>query len=68
MTSTAFSGKRCRVTRGLNSVSGRIERFAEGTIGYVTENLGRILVRVDWDKGGSTMLFPDEIEILEQAA
>jgi hypothetical protein len=68
MTSTALTGKRCRVTKALNSVSGRVERFAEGTIHYVTENLGRLLIKVNWDAGGSTMLFPEEVEILEQAA
>ena len=68
MTETAISGKRCRVTRPLESVSGRIERFAEGRIRYVTQNLDRLLFLVEWDGGGSTMLFPDELEILEEPA
>ncbi|MGH7859113.1 MAG: hypothetical protein ACREQY_17440 [Candidatus Binatia bacterium] len=68
MTSNALAGKRCRVNRFLESVSGRIERSAEGRIRYVTENLGRLLVLVEWDRGGSTMLFPDELEILEEPA
>jgi hypothetical protein len=68
MTSTALTGKKCRTTRHLNSVSGRVERFAEGRIRYVNENLGRLLVLVDWDRGGSTMLFPDEVELIEEPA
>jgi hypothetical protein len=41
--------------------------LAEGKIRYVSENLGRFLVLVDWDKGGSTVLFPEEIELLGAA-
>jgi hypothetical protein len=68
MTRTELAGKRCRVTKFLNAVSGRIDRFSEGRIGYVTENLGRVLVMVEWDAGGSTMLFPDELDIIEEPA
>ena len=66
MTSTALNGKRCRVTRRVESVGGRVDRMAEGRIRYVTQNLDRLLVLVDWDRGGSTMLFPDEVELLEE--
>ena len=41
--------------------------MAEGKIRYVSENLGRFLVLVDWDKGGSSVLFPEEIEVLGTA-
>lgn len=67
MTDKSLAGQRCRANRHVQSNSGRIERFAEGRIRYVTENLGRILVLVEWDRGGSTMLFPDEIEVVGTA-
>ena len=68
MTSTNLNGKKCRVNRHLTSKSGQVERHAEGRIRYVTENLGRLLFLVDWDRGGSTMLFPDEVELVEEMA
>jgi hypothetical protein len=34
----------------------------------VSENLGRVLVMVDWDRGGSSVLFPEEVELLDVAA
>ncbi|MGH7897548.1 MAG: hypothetical protein ACREQQ_06325 [Candidatus Binatia bacterium] len=67
MTSTNLAGKRCRTTGPVVAPSGRIERFSEGRIRYVAENLGRFLVLVDWDAGGSSVLFPDEVELLEAA-
>jgi hypothetical protein len=36
-----------------------------GTIRYGLENLGRQLVLVDWDMGKATLVFPNEIELLE---
>jgi hypothetical protein len=68
MDPTRFIGRRCRTTRFLTAVSGRVERFTEGRIRYVTENLGRFLVMVEWDRGGSTVVFPDELEIIDEAA
>lgn len=65
MTNEELAGKRCRVTKFLTSASGQIDRFSEGRIRYAMENLGRLLVLVEWDKGGSTMLFPDEVEVLQ---
>jgi hypothetical protein len=67
MTSTVLRGRRCRVTKPVQSYAGRFERFAEGTVRYVTENLGRMLVTVDFDAGGSSVLFPEEIDLLEVA-
>ncbi len=67
MTSTALAGRRCRINKGVESPKGRIEPMSEGKIRYVAENLGRLLVLVDWDRGGSSVLFPDEIELLEAA-
>ena len=67
MTSTLQAGRRCRTNRWVTSYAGRVEPLAEGKIRYVSENLGRYLVLVDWDKGGSTVLFPEEIELLGAA-
>lgn len=68
MTDTKLNGKRCRANRHVQSKEGRVERFTEGKIRFVTENLGRTLFLVDWDRGGSTMLFPEEIELVEALA
>ena len=68
MTSTALNGKRCRTNKWVNGPAGRFEPMTEGKIRYVSENLGRLLVLVDWDRGGSSVLFPEEVELLEAAA
>jgi hypothetical protein len=68
MTDKKLAGTRCRANRHVQSNTGRIERFSEGRIRFVTENLGRTLFLVEWDRGGSTMLFPEEIELVEAAA
>jgi hypothetical protein len=67
MTSTTLAGKRCRSNRWVNGPAGRIEPLSEGRIRYVAENLGRLIVLVDWDRGGSSVLFPHEVELLEAA-
>jgi hypothetical protein len=68
MTSTALNGKRCRIMKWVNGPAGRIEPMTEGKILYVSENLGRLLFLVDWDRGGSSVIFPEEVELLEAAA
>jgi hypothetical protein len=35
----------------------------EGTIQYTVENIGRTLLRVDFDCGTSLMVLPDDIEL-----
>lgn len=67
MTSTALNGKRCRINKWVHGPAGRIEPMSEGKIRYVSENLGRLLVLVDWDRGGSSVLFPEEVELLDAA-
>ena len=68
MTSMAMAGERCRALRNVRGPARCVERFSEGKIRYGTENLGRLLLVIDWDRGGSTVLFPDEIEIIAPPA
>ncbi len=68
MTSTIHAGQRCRVTRPVSDKSGHIDRHSEGRVRYVSENLGRVLVMVEWDRGGSSVLFPEEVEFVGVAA
>jgi hypothetical protein len=42
--------------------------MTEGKIRCVSENLGRLLFMVEWDRGGSSVVFPEEVELLEVAA
>ena len=67
MTSTALNGKPCRTNKWVNGPAGRLEPMTEGKIRCVSENLGRLLLMVEWDRGGSSVVFPDEVELLEGA-
>jgi hypothetical protein len=67
MTSTTLAGRRCRTNRAVNGPAGRVEPMSEGKIRYVSENIGRLIVLVDWDVGGSSVLFPEEVELLDAA-
>lgn len=58
------SGFQCRTVRYINTVEGALPRNLGGTVLYEIENLGRMLVFVDWDNGVSVPVFPHEIEIL----
>jgi hypothetical protein len=60
-----FSGSRCRVIREVHHPSGAVHRSTLGTIRYAMENLGRDLVMVDWDTGQATVVFPNDIELVE---
>ena len=68
MTTTTLNGKRCRSNKWVNGPAGRIEPNTEGKIRCVSENLGRLLFMIEWDRGGSSVLFPEEVELLEAAA
>ena len=57
-------GKRCSAKRLIRSHAGTIDQSTKGTIAFQTENLGRQLVLVDWDRGMSTYAFTNEIEII----
>jgi hypothetical protein len=51
----------------VNGPAGRVAPMAEGKIRYVSENVGRLIVLVDWDNGGSSVLFPEEVELFDAA-
>lgn len=67
MTSTTLAGRRCRTNKGVNGPSGRVAPMSEGKIRYVSDNVGRLIVLVDWDNGGSSVLFPEEVELVDAA-
>jgi hypothetical protein len=67
MTSTTLAGKRCRTSKGVVGPAGRVAPMSEGKIRYVSDNVGRLIVLVDWDNGGSSVLFPEEVELLDAA-
>ena len=54
-------GKRCRTVRTVAHHRGQLPRETAGTIRYALENIGRILVFVDFDSGPSLMVLPDDI-------
>jgi hypothetical protein len=62
MINLSQNGVRCRATRAIRTHEGLINRFTEGTIQDVIDNLGRQLVRVKWDSGITTYAFFNEIE------
>jgi hypothetical protein len=64
MIDTTLTGKRCRTTTVVRSHRGLIKRSTEGTVKYDMDNLGRRLISVQWDIGGTDYVFPCEIEII----
>jgi hypothetical protein len=67
MIDTSLEGLRCRATREIRTCQGVIRRLTGGVIQYDMENLGRHLIRVQWDCGMIDYAYPVEIEILDQA-
>jgi hypothetical protein len=57
------AGLRCRTIRFVRTVEGDLPKDACGTIRYEIENLGRLLVLVEWDRGFTVPVFPHEIEV-----
>ncbi len=51
--------------RHVQYAGGVVDRLTHGTIRYGLENLGRELVLVDWDTGRTTMVFPDDIVLVD---
>jgi hypothetical protein len=58
------AGSRCRANRQIRTPAGNVQLFAEGTIIYEIDNLGRHLLEVDWENGIRAYVFPHEVEIV----
>ena len=61
MLDRSLNGQRCRTARPIAHHGGYLPRQIEGTIRYATENIGRTLLRVDFDSGTSLMVLQDDI-------
>jgi len=62
MMDTSLTGRRCRTRRSIPHHRGQLPRAIGGTVQYALENLGRILIRVDFDDGPSLMVLEQDIE------
>ena len=62
MMDTSLTGRRCRTRRSIPHHRGQLPRAVGGTVQYALENLGRILIRVDFDDGPSLMVLEQDIE------
>jgi hypothetical protein len=60
------AGLRCRARKPITHPRGIVRRAAEGTVLSARENIGRKLVTVDFDSGEKLVLFPHEIELIDQ--
>jgi hypothetical protein len=61
-------GQRCRALRNINAHQGLVRAQTHGTIECETDNLGRRLIKVQWDGSFAMYVFPHEIELLDGAA
>ena len=61
MLDRSLGGIRCLTVRRIAHHGGYLPGKLGGTIRYTTENLGRTLVRVDFDSGESLMVLPDDV-------
>ncbi len=63
MLDRTLDGKRCRTVRPIAHHGGYLPGQIQGTVRYVTENVGRTLLRVDFDSGTSLMVLPDDVAL-----
>ena len=63
MMDTSLTGRRCRTRRSIPHHRGHLPRAIEGTVQYAVENIGRMLIRVDFDDGPSLMVLENDIEM-----
>jgi hypothetical protein len=63
MMDRSLGGTRCRTTRPIAHHGGYLPRELGGTIRYTVENIGRTLMRVDFDCGKSLMVLPDDVRV-----
>jgi len=61
MMNRTLDGIRCQTARPIAHHKGYLPRRSEGTIRYTIENIGRTLLRVDFDCGDSLMVLPDDV-------
>jgi hypothetical protein len=67
MMDRSLGGTRCRTTRPIAHHGGYLPRELPGTIRYAIENIGRTLLRVDFDGGQSLMVLPDDVRFDDAA-
>jgi hypothetical protein len=60
MIDRSMNGTRCRTIRSIAHHGGYLSPRLEGTVCYAIENLGRRLLRVDFDSGASLIVLLDE--------
>jgi len=63
MMDRSLGGIRCRTARPIAHHRGYLPRALEGTIRYTIDNIGRTLLRVDFDSGESVMVLPDDVTL-----
>ena len=63
MIDRTHAGVRCHTRSLIRTVKGDLPRNSSGTVVYTMENLGRLLILVDWDEGFLVPVFPGEIEL-----
>src|SRR5262245_45021219 len=63
MIDRTHAGVRCHTRSLLRTVKGDLPRHSSGTVVYAMENLGRLLIFVDWDRGFVVPVFPAEITL-----
>ncbi len=68
MMDRSLGGKRCRTVRQIALHGGYLPHREEGTIRYAIENIGRTLLRVDFDSGRSLMVLPDDVAVEGEGA
>jgi hypothetical protein len=66
---TQFIGKRCRMrSLAYDNVTGAPMRGLTGIIRQRVENLGRVLLLVDWEeRAEASFVFPGDIEVLPES-
>ena len=58
-----IGGTRCRAARRIVHHRGAVALDTRGTVRYAMENIGRILLHVDFDCGQSLTVLPDDIAL-----
>ena len=63
MLDRTLDGARCRIVRPIAHHAGYLLPRHEGTVRYAIENLGRTLLRVDFDSGASLIVLFEDVAI-----